>query len=91
MRGVIRLLVNVLVLLIVGTTTPSTCNTPAPLRDSVVSVAWPSSIEPTPKAVEADAVMPETGSAVQLVSVPEVGVPSTGVTIVRLVHVPVGV
>lgn len=33
----------------------------------------------------------DRGSPVQLVSVPEVGVPKTGVTIVNDVHVPVGV
>ena len=61
------------------TSTPSTASFPAALLVNVVSVAWPSSTEPTPRAVVVDAVIPETGKLVQLVSVPELGVPSTGV------------
>ena len=73
------LFVNVLVDETVGTTTPSTANVPAALRLNVVSLACPSSIEPTPNAVVVEAVIPDTGKLVQLVSVPELGVPSTGV------------
>jgi len=40
---------------------------------------------PTPKAVVVEAEMPDTGNPVQLVNVPDVGVPSKGVTNVGLV------
>jgi hypothetical protein len=72
------LLVRVFVLDTVGTTTPSTASTPAEERDRVVSVACPSSTEPTPRAVLVDAVMLETGRAVQFARLPDAGVPSTG-------------
>jgi hypothetical protein len=71
----------------VGTTTPSTANVPAALRLNVVSLAFPSSMEPTPNAVVVEAVMPDTGKLVQLVSVPDVGVPSTGLVNVGEVKV----
>ena len=54
-RFVIRLFVSVLVLLIVGTVTPSTAITPAALRDIVVSDACQSSIVPV---VVAPVVLP---------------------------------
>jgi len=74
------LLVRVLVDEMLGITTPSTANTPAALLESVVSLASPSSIEPTPSAVDVDAVRPLIGRPVQFVKVPDVGVPSRGVT-----------
>jgi hypothetical protein len=74
------LLVRVFVEEIVGTTTPSTVITPAEERARVVSVACPSSMLPTPKAVEVEAVIPLTGNPVALVNVTDVGVPKTGVT-----------
>ena len=77
-RGVLRLFVKVLVLLIVGTTTPSTDSTPDE-PESVVAVACPSSIVPTPRAVEVSPTMEATGNPVQLVNVPLVGVPRMGV------------
>jgi len=84
---VIVLLVNVSVEEVVTTLTPSIATTPAETLESVVSVACPSSTEPTPKAVEVDAVNPLIGKSVQLVSVPELGVPNTGVVNVGLVSV----
>jgi hypothetical protein len=68
------------VLEVVTTLTPSIETTPADTLASVVSEAAPSSTEPTPSAVEVEAVIPATGSPVQLVSVPLEGVPKTGVT-----------
>ena len=65
---------------IVGTVIPSTEITPALTRAMVVSEACPSSIEPTPIAVEVEATRPAIGKPVQFVSVPEVGVPKIGVT-----------
>lgn len=59
---------------------PSTASTPELARLKVVSVACPSSIEPTPKAVEVEAVIPLTGKPVALVRVKAVGVPRSGVT-----------
>ena len=73
------MLVIVLVEEIDGTVTPSTEITPAETRAIVVSEACPNSIEPTPSAVEVEAVIPATGNPVQFVRVPEVGVPNTGV------------
>ena len=58
---------------------PSIVITQAEERAIVVSLACPSSIEPTPRAVTVVATIPATGSPVQLVRVPEVGVQSTGV------------
>ena len=78
---------SVLVLDIVGTTTPSTEITPAELREMVVSLACPSSIVHTPIAVAVDATSPAMGSPVQFVRVPEEGVPRTGVVSVGLVRV----
>ena len=78
-RFVIRLLVSVFVELILGITTPSTANTHAAERDSVVSEACQSSIEPTQMAVDVEATSQAIGSPVQFVSVPLVGVQSTGV------------
>lgn len=75
-----------LVLDIVGTTTPSTEITPAELREMVVSLACPSSIVHTPIAVAVDATSPAMGSPVQLVRVPDDGVPRTGVVRVGLVQ-----
>lgn len=51
-RLVILLFVSVFVEEIVGTTTPSTANTPAEERERVVSEALPSSIEPAVRALE---------------------------------------
>jgi len=79
------LLVSVSVEDVVTTFTPSIVTTPAPPLASVVSVACPSSIEPTPNAVDVDAVRPLIGNDVQLVRVPELGVPNAGVTRVGLV------
>ena len=81
------MLVNVCVLERVTTSTPSIVTTPAAERAIVVSVACPSSILPTPIAVEVEAVIPLTGNPVQLVNVPELGVPRTGVVSVGLVNV----
>ena len=81
---VIRLLVNVLVLDIVGTVTPSTDITQADTRAIEVSLACHSSIEPTHSAVDVLAVMPATGNPVQFVRVQEAGVPRAGVTRVGL-------
>ena len=78
-RFVIRLFVSVLVLLIVGTVTPSTDITPAETRAIEVSVACHNSIDHTHSAVLVLAVIQATGNPVQFVSVPLVGVPSTGV------------
>lgn len=78
-RFVIRLFVSVLVLLIVGTVTPSTDITPADTRAILVSDACHSSIDPTHSAVAVLAVIPATGNPVQFVSVPLVGVQRTGV------------
>lgn len=75
-RGFVLLFVSVEVDDIVGTVTPSTAITPADTRVTEVSEAWPSSMEPTPRAVDVDAVMPETRSQEQPDSVPEAGVPS---------------
>lgn len=85
--GGTRLFVRVLVLDTVGTTTPSTASTPAAERDRVVSVACPSSTEPTPIAVLVDATRPLIGKPVAFVSVPEAGVPRTGAVRVGLVRV----
>ena len=79
------LLVKVKVFDSVEIVTPSIVTTPALERAIVVSVAWPNSILPTPKAVVVDAVIPLTGNPVALVSVNEVGVPKFGVTRVGLV------
>lgn len=81
------LLVRVSVELIVGTLTPSTVSLPAAPLAKVVSEAWPSSIEPTPIAEDAEAVIPLTGRPVQFVRVPEAGVPRMGVVRVGLVRV----
>lgn len=70
---------SVLVLLIVGTVTPSTAITPADTRVIVVSLACQSSIDQTPRAVDVLAVIPATGNPVQFVRVPDDGVPRTGV------------
>lgn len=86
-RFVIRLFVSVLVLLIVGTVTPSTDITPADTRAILVSDACQSSIDHTHNAVLVLAVIPATGNPVQLVSVPLVGVPRTGVVRVGEVSV----
>lgn len=84
--GVVRVLfVKVSVLLIVGTFTHSTAIRPADTREIVVSVACHSSIVHTPIAVEVEATSPAIGRPVQLVSVPEEGVPRTGVVSVGLV------
>ena len=79
-RGLTRLLVNVLVLEIVGTTTPSTASTPAALLERVVSEALPSSIVPRPRANDVEFTSPDIGRPVALVRVTDVGVPKTGVT-----------
>lgn len=65
----------------------STARVHAEERESVVSVACPSSIEPTHRAVDVLAVIPATGSPVQFVRVPDVGVPSIGVVNVGEVRV----
>lgn len=62
------------------TCTPSTVIAPAPDLAIVVSVACPNSIVPTPKAVDVEATKPEIGRPVQLVKVPDDGVPSAGAT-----------
>ena len=80
-------MVNVWALERVTTSTPSIVTTPDSLRASVVSVACPSSIEPTPNAVDVDDVRPLIGNPVQLVRVPELGVPNTGVVNVGDVRV----
>jgi len=54
---------------------PSIAATPAETRVIVVSLACPSSIDPTPRAVTVEAVSPAMGSPVALVSVPLDGVP----------------
>ena len=95
-RFVIRLFVSVLVLLIVGTVTPSTDITPADTRAILVSDACHNSIDHTHSAVDVLAVIPATGNPVQFVSVPDAGVPRAGVTRVGLValtgaHEPVAV
>lgn len=74
-RGWLRLLVIVLVLEIVGTVTHSTEITHAETLAIVVSVACHSSIPPTHKAVDVDAVNPAIGKPVALVNVQEDGVP----------------
>ena len=73
------LFVNVSVLDVVTMFTPSIAATPAEIREIVVSVALPNSIDPTPNANDVDAVRPEIGSPVQFVRDPEDGVPRTGV------------
>jgi len=83
------LLVRVLVDEMLGMTTPSTANTPAALLESVVSLAFPSSIEPTPSAVDVDAVRPLYGVAKNVAA--PVPSPDTPVEIgspVQLVKVP---
>jgi hypothetical protein len=60
---------------VVTTFTPSIDTTPAETLASVVSVACPSSTDPTPIAVLVEAVNPAIGRPVTLVSVPELGVP----------------
>lgn len=65
---------------VVFTRIPSTASVPAALRESVVSLAFPSSKDPTPNAVDVDDTSHAIGSPVQLVSVPLVGVPRIGVT-----------
>jgi hypothetical protein len=55
---------------------PSIETTPALTLARVVSEALPSSIEPTPRAVEVEEVRPAIGRPVALVKVPEEGVPS---------------
>jgi hypothetical protein len=84
---VILLFVRVFVELIDGITTPSTAKTPADDLESVVSLALPSSIDPTHKAVLVEAVSHAIGRPVQLVSVPEAGVQRAGVVRVGLVSV----
>jgi len=79
------LLVNVSVEDIVTIFTPSIATTPADTLVIVVSVACPNSIEPTPKPIVVDEVIPVIGSPVQLVRIPELGVPNTGVIRVGLV------
>lgn len=74
-RFVIRLFVSVLVLLIVGTVTPSTDITPADTRAILVSDACHSSIDHTPREVDVEAVSPAIGKPVAFVRVPEDGVP----------------
>jgi hypothetical protein len=64
---------------VVRTLLPSTATTPADTRVMLVSEAWPSSMEPTPSAVDVEAVSPAIGRPVQLVRVPEDGVPKSGV------------
>ena len=71
--------VNVFIAPTVGTVEPSTAITPADTLVIEVSVACPNSILPTPNAVLVEAVSPAIGSPVQLVKVPDVGVPSSGV------------
>lgn len=83
----IDLLVKVFDEDIEGITTPSTARTPAAERLSVVSLACPSSMLPTPRAVVVDATNPAIGKPVALVSVPDAGVPSTGAVKVGLVSV----
>ena len=74
------LLVRVWVADTVTILTPSIDTTPADTRASVVSLACPSSIEPTPRAADVLATSPAIGKPVQFVSVPLDGVPSAGVT-----------
>jgi len=81
------LLVKVSVLLAVATVTPSIVTVPAEPLAIVVSVALPSSIDPTPKLVEVDDVNPLIGNPVQFVNVPDAGVPNTGVVKVGEVSV----
>lgn len=73
--AVTLLFVKVFVEEIEGITTPSTEITPADARAIVVSEALPSSIEPTPIAVEVEATRPAIGNPVTFVRVPEEGVP----------------
>lgn len=69
---------SVLVLLIVGTVTPSTAIAPADTREIVVSVACHTSRDHTPSASVVLSTTQASGSPVQFVRVPDVGVPSTG-------------
>lgn len=80
-------MVNVSVLDIVTIFFHSIETTPALTRAIVVSLACPSSILPTPIAVDVEAVSPAIGNQVQLVSVPDDGVHNTGVVSVGLVSV----
>ena len=76
MTGVVRvLLVRVSVLLMVTILAPSIETTPAETLARVVSVACPSSTEPTPRAVEVEDVSPAIGKPVALVKVADDGVP----------------
>ena len=72
---------------VVFTRIPSTASVPAALRESVVSLAFPSSKDPTPSAVDVDDTSHAIGSPVQFVRVPDVGVPRTGVVRVGEVSV----
>jgi len=67
-------------LVVVGTTTPSTASTPAELLERVVSEACPSSIVPRPSANDVEFTSPDIGRPVAFVRVTDVGVPKTGVT-----------
>jgi hypothetical protein len=73
------LLVRVFVLDMVGTVTHSTDITPADTLAIVVSLACHNSTLPTPIAVLVEATNPAIGSPVQLVRVPDDGVPNAGV------------
>lgn len=77
--GSILLLVSVSVLLAVAIVCHSIAATHALTLVILVSVACPSSIEPTHKAVEVEAVNHAIGSPVQLVNVQLDGVPNAGV------------
>lgn len=72
------LFVRVSVLLTVGTFTPSTAILPADTRVIVVSDACHTSRDHTPSASVVLSTTQASGSHVQLVRVPDVGVPSTG-------------
>ena len=79
--GLVKVLfVKVSVELVVTTPIPSTAILPAETLETVVSVACPSSIDPTPNAADVEGVKPLIGKPVQLVSVPADGVPKLGVT-----------
>ncbi len=80
MTGAVRVLVERVWLEETSTMfTPSMLTTPAETRASVVSEALPSSMEPTPRAVEVEATSPAIGRPVALVRVSEDGVPRAGV------------
>ena len=61
--------------------------TPAETLAMVVSVAWPSSMEPAPNASVVESTTPDSGRPEQFVRVPLAGVPGTGAVSDLLVSV----